>query len=252
MVIDGQTSGVTISGAAIPGAADGLRVGSSVRVLPPRPGSLPRPVATAGLIWGPSLSTPATEIRSLAVTGFAQGSGIVVAAAATVEDVSVAASSIGISVVGARAAVVRTSSITNSLSWGLYAAGPLAGSSLTGNTVSGSGLLGIYLDNASGLSVTANTTSGGAAKGLYSTGIYVGGQSAGTTLTENTSSGNGNGLLLVDAQGATIERNQFISNRGFGVLASGNSTGTTLRGNTISGNGRNTSLTRAFGLIGTG
>jgi len=36
------------------------------------------------------------------------------------------------------------------------------------------------------------------------------------------------------------------------VLASGNSTGTTLRGNTISGNGRNTSIDRAFGLIGTG
>lgn len=252
MVIDGQTSGVTISGAAIPGAADGLRVGSSVRVLPPRPGAMPRPVSAAGPIWGPVLSAPATEIRSLAVTGFSQGSGIVVAAAATVENVSVTASSIGISLVGARAAVVRTSSITNSLSWGLYAAGSLAGSSLTGNTVSGSGLLGIYLDNASGLSVTANTASGGTAKGLYSTGIYVGGQSAGTTITDNASSGNGNGLLLVDAQGATIERNQFISNRGFGVLASGNSTGTTLRGNTISGNGRNTSLTRAFGLIGSG
>ncbi len=252
MVIDGQTSGVTISGAAIPGAADGLRVGSSVRVLPPRPGSLPRPVATAGLIWGPSLSTPATEIRSLAVTSFARGSGIVLAAATTVDNVSVAASSIGVSLVGARDAIIRNSLITNSLSWGLYAAGSLAGSRVTGNTVSGSSLLGIYLDNATGLSVTANTTSGGVTKGLYSTGIYVGGQSTGTELTDNTSSGNGNGLMLVDAQGATIERNQFISNRGFGILASGNSTGTTLRGNTISGNGRNTSLTRAFGLIGTG
>ena len=49
-----------------------------------------------------------------------------------------------------------------------------------------------------------------------------------------------------------IERNQFINNRGFGILASGNSTGTTLRSNTISGNGRNTSLTRAFGLVGAG
>ena len=252
MVIDGQTSGVTISGAAIPGAADGLRVGSSVRVLPPRPGSLPRPVATAGLIWGPSLSTPATEIRSLAVTSFARGSGIVLAAATTVDNVSVAASSIGVSLVGARDAIIRNSLITNSLSWGLYAAGSLAGSRVTGNTVSGSSLLGIYLDNATGLSVTANTTSGGVTKGLYSTGIYVGGQSTGTELTDNTSSGNGNGLMLVDAQGATIERNQFISNRGFGILASGNSSGTTLRGNTISGNGRNTSLTRAFGLIGTG
>lgn len=252
MVIDGQASGVTISGGAIPGAADGLRIGSSVRVLPPRPGSLPRPVATTGPIWGPVLATPATEIRSLTVTGFASGSGIVVAAAATVDNVSVAASSIGVSLVGAHDATVRNSLITNSLSWGLYAAGSLAGSRVTDNTVSGSSLLGIYLDNATGLSVTANTTSGGIAKGLYSTGIYVGGQSAGTAITDNTSSGNGNGLLLVDAQGATIERNQFISNRGFGILASGNSTGTTLRSNTISGNGRNTSLTRAFGLIGTG
>ncbi|MFM8705977.1 MAG: NosD domain-containing protein, partial [Planctomycetia bacterium] len=120
-------------------------------------------------------------------------------------------------------------------------------------------LVGIYLQNATGLAVggagVGNTIIGGLARGLYSTGIYVTGISTLSRVQANTVSNNGSGVMLVSARGilvggtADADRNTITGNRGYGLFATGISTGSVVQRNAITGNGRNVLTARAFGLL---
>jgi parallel beta-helix repeat protein len=144
----------------------------------------------------------------------------------------------------------------------VYATGGLTGASILRNTITNTVLVGIYAQNATGLAVgragEGNTITGGTARGLYSTGIYVTGTAAGSRVQDNTVSGNGSGVMLVDARGVLVggtadaDRNTITGNRGYGLFALGNCTGSVVQRNVISGNGRNVLTARAFGLIAGG
>jgi hypothetical protein len=232
VLIDGRTQRITVNGARVAGAANGFTV-----------------VAAAAQ----------TEIRSLSISGFARGNGIWSAAASAVfSDNRLAGNYNGIALVGGAGTTVSGNAITVSGNWGVYATGSLAGTSLVGNTITSTVLVGIFLQNATGVAVgragAGNTITGGTARGLYSTGIYVAGTSAGTRLQANMVSNNGSGVMLVDARGVLVggtadaARNTITGNRGYGLFATGNSTGSVVQRNVISGNGRNVLTAKAFGL----
>jgi parallel beta-helix repeat protein len=232
MAIDGRTQPVTVSGANLRAAANGFTV-----------------AATA----------PLTEIRSLTITGFARGSGIWSAAANALFDGNTLRGNFnGISLVGGPGTQVSGNTITASRNWGVYATGGLAGARIESNTITSTVLVGVYLQNATGIAVgragAGNVITGGTARGLYSTGIYVAGLSTGSRLQANTVSGNGSGVMLVGARGVLVggttdaDRNTITGNRGYGLFATGNSTGSIVQRNVISGNGRNVFTARASRL----
>jgi len=232
MTIDGRTQPVTVSGGLVPGVANGFTVAAAAAQ---------------------------TAIRSLTISGFARGSGIWTSATRGLFDGNTLIRNFnGISLVGGPGTTVSRNTITASGNWGIYATGGLTGASLVGNAITGTVLVGIYLQNATGIAVgqagAGNTITGGTARGLYSTAIYVTGAAAGSSVQANMVSGNGSGVLLVDARGVLVggandaDRNLITGNRGYGLFATGNSTGTVVRRNVISGNGRNVFTARAFGL----
>ncbi|MFM7034795.1 MAG: right-handed parallel beta-helix repeat-containing protein, partial [Planctomycetia bacterium] len=233
MTIDGRTQPVTVSGAAVRAAAHGFTVAASAAQ---------------------------TTIRSLTISGFARGSGIWSAAANGLFDGNTLFGNFnGISLVGGAGTTVSGNTITSSGNWGVYATGSLAGTSLVSNTIANTVLVGIYLQNATGLAVggagVGNTIIGGLARGLYSTGIYVTGISTLSRVQANTVSNNGSGVMLVSARGilvggtADADRNTITGNRGYGLFATGISTGSVVQRNVITGNGRNVLTARAFGLV---
>jgi parallel beta-helix repeat protein len=184
-------------------------------------------------------SAAQTTIRSLTISGFARGSGIWSAAADGLFDGNTLVRNLnGISLVGA------------------------AGTRLESNTITGTVLVGISLQNATGIAVgragAGNVITGGTARGLYSTGIYVTGIATGSRVQANTVTGNGSGVMLVGARGVLVggttdaDRNTITGNRGYGLFATGNSTGSIVQRNVISGNGRNVFTARAFRLTSRG
>ncbi|MFO0422421.1 MAG: right-handed parallel beta-helix repeat-containing protein, partial [Planctomycetia bacterium] len=236
MTIDGRTQPVTVSGASVRGAAHGFTVAASAAQ---------------------------TTIRSLTVSGFARGSGISSAAANGLFDGNTLVRNFnGLSLVGAAGTVASGNAITASRNWGIYATGGLAGARLESNTITGTVLIGVYLQNATGIAVgqagAGNVITGGTARGLYSTGVYVTGVATGSRVQSNTVSGNGSGVMLVTARGVLVggttdsDRNTITGNRGFGLFASGNSTGSVVQRNVITGNGRNVFTTRASRLVSRG
>lgn len=236
MTIDGRTQPVTVSGAAVRAAAHGFTVAAGAAQ---------------------------TTIRSLTISGFARGSGIFSAAPNGVFDGNRLVSNWnGLSLAGAAGTVASGNAITSSRNWGVYATGGLAGARLESNTITGTVLVGVYLQNATGIAVGAagagNTITGGTARGLYSTGIYVTGISTASRVQANTVRGNGSGVMLVTARGVLVggtsdaDRNTITGNRGYGLFASGNSAGSVVQRNVISGNGRNVFTSRASRLVSRG
>jgi parallel beta-helix repeat protein len=227
---------VTVSGARLPTVANGFTVAASAAQ---------------------------TSIRSVTIANFGRGSGIWSAAAQAVFDGNVLSGNFnGISLIGGAGTTVSANTIIASGNWGVYATGGLTGASILRNTITNTVLVGIYAQNATGLAVgragEGNTITGGTARGLYSTGIYVTGTAAGSRVQDNTVSGNGSGVMLVDARGVLVggtadaDRNTITGNRGYGLFALGNCTGSVVQRNVISGNGRNVLTARAFGLIAGG
>lgn len=236
MLIDGRPQTVTVSGARLPTVANGFTVAASAAQ---------------------------TSIRSVTIANFGRGSGIWSAAAQAVFDGNVLSGNFnGISLIGGAGTTVSANTIIASGNWGVYATGGLTGASILRNTITNTVLVGIYAQNATGLAVgragEGNTITGGTARGLYSTGIYVTGTAAGSRVQANTVSGNGSGVMLVDARGVLVggtadaDRNTITGNRGYGLFAMGNCTGSVVQRNVISGNGRNVLTARAFGLIAGG
>lgn len=232
MTIDGRTQPVTVSGAAVRTAAHGFTVAAGAAQ---------------------------TTIRSLTISGFARGSGIYSAAPNGLFDGNTLVRNFnGLALAGAAGTVASGNAITASRNWGIYATGGLAGARLESNTITGTVLVGIYLQNATGLTTgragAGNVITGGTARGLYSTGIYVTGISTGSRVQANTVSGNGSGVLLVTARGILVggttdaDRNTITGNRGYGLFATGNSTGSIVQRNVITGNGRNVFTSRATRL----
>jgi hypothetical protein len=232
MTIDGRTQPVTVNGAAVRAAAHGFTVAAGAAQ---------------------------TTIRSLTISDFARGSGIFSAAPNGLFDGNRLVSNWnGLSLAGAAGTVASGNAIISSRNWGIHATGGLAGARLESNTVTGTVLVGVYLQNATGIAVggagAGNVITGGTARGLYSTGIYVTGISTGSRVQANTVSGNGSGVLLVTARGVLVggtsdaDRNTITGNRGYGLFASGNSAGSVVQRNVITGNGRNVFTSRASRL----
>lgn len=232
IVIDGRTQPITLNGAQIAAAANGLTAAASAAVV---------------------------AIRSLTITGFPRGAGIWSAAANAVFDGNTLTRNYnGIALAGGPGTVVAGNTITASGNWGVYATGGLDGARIENNAITNTVLVGIYLQNATGVTVgragRGNVITGGTARGLYSTGIYVTGISSGTRVQANTASGNGSGVMLVAARGVLVggvadaDRNTIVDNRGYGLFATGNSAGSVVQRNVISGNGRNVVTAKAFAL----
>ncbi len=171
----------------------------------------------------------------------------------------------GISLAAAAGNTIGTPDAPNQLRGnglsGLFATGALDGTRIDGNTISANGQFGIYLSAATGLAVggngRGNTVTANTAWNYYAAGIYVDGNSAGTTVSANTISANGgSGLMLSSARGLRIggtapgEGNVVISNRAFGLYAVGDCAGSVVLGNSFAFNGLgNEQLARATGLV---
>jgi hypothetical protein len=229
MTIDGRTQPVTVSGAAVRAAAHGFTVAAGAAQ---------------------------TTIRSLTISGFARGSGIFSAAPNGLVDGNRLASNWnGLSLAGAAGTIASGNAITSSRNWGIHATGGLEGARLESNTITGTVLVGVFLQKSTGIAVggagAGNVITGGLSRGLYSTGIYVTGISTGSRVQANTVSGNGSGVLLVGARGILVggttdaDRNTITGNRGYGLFATGNSAGSIVQRNVITGNGRNVFTSRA-------
>jgi parallel beta-helix repeat protein len=137
------------------------------------------------------------------------------------------------------------------ISYGLYATGSLTGTTVAGNTISGSGL-GVWLSAATSLTVNgANQLHGNKNFGLYADGTNTGTVFQGNTV--NGSSTTAYGVFLRGAQSLQVGgtgggQGNTITDTGYGLHATGALTGTTVAGNTISSSGLGIWLSAATSL----
>ena len=107
-------------------------------------------------------------------------------------------------------------------------------------------------NNLIGSATAGNTISGNGQDGLYVQGVRpMAHQAQGDQISGNT----GNGVTLVTALGVTIggsstgAGNQIVNNQGYGVYASGVSSGTVVQQNVIAANSAgNVNLTNSSGI----
>ncbi|GEM_PF-905210 len=105
------------------------------------------------------------------------------------------------------------------------------GNQILGNTVTGNGRMGLYVDFSNGNTLRGNRVSNNPGKQIYLD------YSSNVNIESNTvSSGGEQGIYLYDADGCSITGNTISGSRDNGLYVSSTS-GLTITGNTISGNG---------------
>ena len=148
--------------------------------------------------------------------------------------------------------------------FGLNATGDLAGSKFQGNTIVGTTGIGgglghgMYLDNAKNLAVYDNL-----GEDNFGSGIYVTGDTTGTTVTNNLLDGNRVGITLMNATNAVIgglgedDGNTVIGGSDAanavyrdGIQVVGTSTGSSIKGTDISDVTTGLTLENATGFLG--
>ena len=130
-----------------------------------------------------------------------------------------------------------------------------SGNTVIGNDIENNATAGVKViagrNNLIGSATAGNTISGNGQDGLYVQGASNGTKAQGDQISGNT----GNGVTLVTALGVTIggsstgAGNQIVNNQGYGVYASGVSSGTVVQQNVIAANSAgNVNLTNSSGI----
>jgi mucin-19 len=138
--------------------------------------------------------------------------------------------------------------ISQNVSYGLFASGACDGTVLAGNVVT-QNPQGMVLSNARGLTID----SGNSVVGNTNAGLLVAGDSTGTLVTGSAFLSNGTGILLSDATKVEISNksgvaNTISSNVDYGLFASGACDGSVIAGNVLMFNSQGIVLGGARGL----
>jgi parallel beta-helix repeat protein len=117
-----------------------------------------------------------------------------------------------------------------------------SGNTVVGNDIENNATDGVKViagrNNLIGSATAGNTITGNGQDGLYVQGAVTGTQAEGNQISDNT----GNGVTLVSALGVTIggssagAGNQIVSNQGYGVYAAGVNSGSVVQQNIIAAN----------------
>jgi parallel beta-helix repeat protein len=152
----------------------------------------------------------------------------------SVKENVVGASDVGIWVIGASSAVIRSNKVTSSTSDGIalddQSGAPVNTNTVDKNNLSNNGVgIGLY-----GAGVTGNSVANNTAKN-NGTGLFVGFGATSNTLSSNKAPNNTDDGIQVDANGNTITRNTALGNGNLDIENTGATTYSKNKCNTSSG-----------------